>query len=256
MLLAIARNSFLILRRDKIFVPVVVVLTFCSLIATIASEWSLSNLFHTTIYLNTFSFHLLGTAIGIFWGVKSIGSCIDDGSIEVELAGPCPKEIWALGRFLGLVGVILSISLLFLAVGTLFLAGSGNLEFVTSAQALAFLGQVLTVLVIASLAFMLSTFVNQGLALFATFSLWIAGMLSPMVLLAVQTNINDLFTIILEKFVVVWNLQRLNFVEAALNTKSPLVLNDVLFNFVYGMCLLGFFLTVTALRIRKMELTR
>ena len=256
MILAIAKNSFLILQRDKIFIPVLIALAVCGLVASMSSDWSIENLFDTSIMIGTLSFHSIGAVVSIFWGVRLFGNTMSDGSIEVELSSSIARYKWALGKFLGFSYVLILIAILFAFMWGTILYVQDNLYYFLEPHFINFTTHFVLWLVLGSMSFFVSTLVNQGLAVFASFSLWIAGMISPLIIVAIKGPNLHSDSFMAEQIAKIWDLQRLNLLERSLDYSSMLSWSEATPNILYGLFLTVFFLSATCYRIEKMDLSR
>ena len=100
--LAIAQETFLSLKRDKIFQPLSIIIAAAVGVAVFAADWSLesrSQVYHDIV---VFIFQVSGAFISMIWGVKIISDSKQDGSIELSMSRPLPRSQWLLGRMLGL----------------------------------------------------------------------------------------------------------------------------------------------------------
>src|SRR5690606_2914998 len=140
-------------------------------LANLASDWSVGDFTKILFDVGAFGYQITGSLVAIFWGTKLINDAQRDGSIELYLAAPIPRGVWLLGRFVGLC-----LSLIFLAVillafwqATMLL---NDFELMTAKQFSVFGFMLLGWLVLAALSMFFASFCGQGVALFASISLW------------------------------------------------------------------------------------
>src|SRR5271169_3241497 len=98
----IALETFLLLRRDRIFAPALVLgLAACAL-ALLASDWSIEDFSKILYDVGYFGFQITGGLVALVWGTKTVGDSRQEGSLEVQLAAPISRFTWLIGKYLGL----------------------------------------------------------------------------------------------------------------------------------------------------------
>src|SRR5690606_34381136 len=98
----IAWETFVLLRRDKIFVPALVISLLISVLANLASDWSVEDFEKILFDIGFFGFQMTGSLVAIFWGAKIISDSRQEGSLEVQLAAPISRGSWIIGKYAGL----------------------------------------------------------------------------------------------------------------------------------------------------------
>jgi len=174
---AIAQETFLSLKRDKIFQPLSIIIAAAVAVAIFAADWSLesrSQVYHDII---VFIFQVSGAFISMIWGVKIISDSKQDGSVELSMSRPLPRSQWLLGRMLGLFFSLLAMSFI---TGLIWRLGAVACDIETNTLwfSIALAQTTLLWFITGSVAIFMSSFTGPGTALFASISIWILGLLS------------------------------------------------------------------------------
>lgn len=244
-LLLVALENFRLLRRDRIFVPVIFACSLITILANLVSGWSIEDFHKILIDLGFFGFHITGSAIAVFWAVKTLADARESGALEVQLAAPIGRSNWLIGRYLGLSAVLLLLAGFVLTFwqGFMLLNDFGWMQ---PRELVAFSFLPLTWLVLAALGFMLATFCSQGVAFFATGSLWIAGQTTSLVAAALPSQSDEITRRIVNSLARFWDLQQLNLVDFATGM-AVVGQEELLLRGAYGLGLIAIFLTIGAL---------
>lgn len=250
-LLAITRATLLGLRRGPVFIPVLILIGFLAIFASIASSWGIAEFRKILFDIGSFSFHITGNFIAIFWAVKVLVMSRLDGSIETQLASPVSRPLWILGRALGLgfALVVLGFSLTFLWQIMMFLTGFGLMR---SEELFSFLSQILGWLVISSVGLFFASFCGLVTAIFAAFASLVAGLMTELIVstLREEDNVWSFLAYFFKILSKLWNLQVFN--------RSPAFFLEgggtiFLWTTSYAFLLISLFLCATALIFSRKE---
>ena len=235
----LSKESFLILRRDKIFVPVVVAGLAIAYFANLASGWGLEDFRKISFDIGLAGFRVTGAIVSILWGVRMITDPLQDRSIELRLAAPSARFIWILSRFTGLTVCLIVMGVAFTAVWQA-LMSINSFGRMSNADGWAFGLLALEWLVLGSIGILMGTIAGFSTALFATFSAWIAGLLAPIVAATMDPNINPAQKTLVEFIANTWNFQRFNISDQIDNGLRTIALPDLLPRLTWaGTILLG-----------------
>lgn len=241
----IALENFRLLRRDRIFVPAIFVCVLVAALANLASDWSIEDFRKILVDIGYFGFFVMGNAIAMFWGVKTLADARASGSLEVQLAAPVARATWLIGRYAGLGAALLLLALPMLGFwqALMLLNAFG---WMTPPELIAFAFIPLSWLVSAALAMLLATFCGQGVALFGTASLWIAGLSTRLVANSLPEDASQETRRVVLALARYWDLQQLNLVDFASGMAS--IGNDELvLRASYGLALIGICMGLGAL---------
>jgi len=222
----LSKESFLILRRDKIFIPIVIVALAIAFFANLASNWGVENYEKILFDIGLAGFRLTGGVVAILWGVRMITDPLQDRSIELRIASPSARFTWVLARFTGLALCLLLMGLIFVGIWQLLMALNqfgtmNNLQSWT-------LGMIVVEwLVLGAIGLLMGTIAGFSTALFATFSAWIAGLLAPIVAATAGSSTDATQRRFLEFVADVWNFQRFNLIEQLEAGKHTVMLSDI-----------------------------
>lgn len=209
-LFSITRATLLGLRRGPIFVPVLILICFLAVFASIASSWGIAEFRKVLFDIACFSFNITGNCIAIFWSVKVLVFGRLDGSTEIQLASPVPRPLWILGRALGVAFalIVMGLSLILIWQIMMLITGFGLMR---SEELFCLLSQILGWLVISSLALFFASFCGLVTSLFASFACLLAGLMTELIASTLHddgagTLLGDFFKILSK----LWNLQTFN----------------------------------------------
>ena len=179
--LVVAKNTFFILLRDRIFFWIACAITALIFIASALGEWSLDkhiDIFHnfTLIFIEFF-----GSALAVIWATRALADSSQDGSIEIHLAAPISRASWFFGKYLGIVFALVAINLLFLLIfaGINWLTLGQNLSYPLTISVIFF---ALYWSIIAAVGVFFTSIASQMIALLTTIGLWFAGLITSSVL--------------------------------------------------------------------------
>jgi len=232
----ISWETFVLLRRDKVFVPALVASLLISAFANLASDWSVEDFTKILFDIGFFGFHLTGSLVAIFWGAKIISDSKQEGSLEVQLAAPISRSTWIVGKYVGLSLCLMTLGLILYVIwqGLMLL---NNFGWMTQNQTICYLYMVLSWLVQGALAIMLASFMGQAIAMFATLCLWLTGMSSSLVANTVSPDSSYLLKTFVGGIARFWDFQQFNLIDFIQNN-NWLESRELAYRAAYGVLLI------------------
>lgn len=220
-ILIIARETFVLLRRDKIFLPLVVVGLCLVFFSSMMQDSSADELVKTMFNMGASGFFFTGIIICLLWGVKSICESRRDGSIELQLAAPVTRSQWLIGKYIGLCCSLLLVGIILFAAFQLMLYVDFK-KIMTGKQVLVFVYLYIGWMVFAAICTFFSTFCNTPTATFSSFCVWVTGMLSGVIVASAPPRSDGSIVETLVKMIAsFWDFQRFNLVEHAVRYSGP-----------------------------------
>lgn len=235
----IAHETMFLLRRGPIFIPAIVFTLIICVFAAVASAWGVAEFRKILFDIGGFGFHFIGNLVAIIWSVKIIAIARLDGSLEVQLASPVSRTAWLIGRFIGIYLSLLIMGILMLIVwqGIMLITQFGLF---TKEEFLAFCLQILGWGSTAALSLFFASFCGLITALFASFALWISGLLTELIAMTIRPDdVGNTLSSIFQTMSYVWNLQNFNRTPAYLFEHG---LQTVAWGSAYGIVLILFFI--------------
>ena len=250
----LTKESFLILRRDRVFLPIIFIGMIVSVFANIASNWGVDNYQKILFDIGLAGFRLTGATVAMLWGVRMIADPLKDRSIELRIASPSARFSWLMSRFIGLSFCLVLMGLIFAGVwqGLMMLNDFGQM---TNLQNWAIGLLVLEWIILGALGLLLGTLAGFSTAFFATFALWITGLVAPLVAATLGANSDPAQTQIVEFVANVWNFQRFNLIDQLEVGSNHVLLSDLLARLGWAGCVLAGCLTLAAMVFQKKDLT-
>lgn len=248
----ISKETFLLLRRDQVFLPVIVASILIAAFANLASSWTFTDLRKVLFDIGIFGFHLTGGIVALFWGHRMIADSRQEGALEVQLASPVSRSAWLLGKYLGLAFALLVLGALMLAIWQLLMALNG-FGLMTRPEFLTFLFTILGWLVLAALALLLATFSSPQVTLFAALCLWVAGLSTSLVEATLTPETPEITKKAVGLMARYWDLQQFNLVDWT-TLDLQVTAHDLAWKGAYGLTLILLFLTAGALIFKRRDL--
>lgn len=210
--IALHREGFKWLVRDKIFIPMILAGLMITLCSNLISNWSIEDFKKILFDVGIAGFRLVGGSIAILWGTRMIHDALTERSIEPRLAAPIRRETWFLARFTALASVLIIMGLVFLLSwqAIMLVTGGGTM---TNIQGWALGILVSEWLVLGALAMAIASFSGFAVALFASGALWIVGLMIPLLASTRDPTIVPETGIIVDFIADVWNFQRFNLID-------------------------------------------
>jgi ABC-type transport system involved in multi-copper enzyme maturation permease subunit len=250
--LTVTRESFLLLRRDKVFLPAALGGAFIVFFASIASQWAIEDFDVVAFDIAYAGFNFIGSLVAIYWSTKSVADARSEGTLEIQIAMPVGRGTWLLAKFMGLVLNLALLSILLIAAfqGALALHAYPLLTIKEVVpHAFLFIGWC----VLASLGIFFASFCGQATSLFSTLALWILGLTIPYIAATLAPTTDHVTRYLVETAAWGFDLQRFNVTE--LVTGSAPNLKEILkWNAVYGAAMIAFFLIGANLIFRKKDI--
>lgn len=177
-LYAVSRESFLILRREKIVIPMLVSVVIIFFLTTFISEWSITE-DRAILYFNIThtSLRFIGGLIAILFGTKMLHDSHISGSLETILSRPIHKVTFLIGSFIALFFALILFGLL----AGMSWYGINYLEDARVPGDFIYWGVILCVVewtLLAAIGYALSSVCRFEMSLLASIMLWVIGLLS------------------------------------------------------------------------------
>ena len=250
--IAITMETFIRLKRDRIFRPILIFGFLFMIFCSIVSGWSLENFNKVLFDLGSFGYELIGVAVALLWGTKIISDAKGEGSIELQLASPIRRSTWLFGKYLGLVIGLTMIACMLMVFWEAVLWYYKFPLFVPMEMHI-FLLITLEWFIIAAVAIFFSTLTSQPLALFSSFSLWLCGLAVAPITRTLPNETPETLKFLLHKFTMFWDLSRFHIVDRVMEG-SMLASRDINLRILYALCLIGIFLSVSGLVFRSRDM--
>lgn len=206
---AVTRETLLLLRRDKIFMPAAVIGSIIVAIAILASDWGIEEFAKILFDVGAAGYHLTGVAVAMLWGTKAVTDSRAEGSLEVQLASPISRPVWLIGKFFGLALALLLLAVILLVVLQILMLWK-NFGWMSEKHLLVFGLLTLNWLVVAGVAIFFASFSSANVALFCTLCLWLGGLVTNAVTRSISPKTPEYMRWLIEKLAMVWDLQRFN----------------------------------------------
>ncbi len=233
--LTIAAQTFTEARRNRVFYSLflfALVVVLSSVIFTEVTATTVDRMLKDT---GLAAINVFALALTIFAGVGIINREIDRRSIYTVLAKPVSRLSYVVGKYLGLVSIILATSSL-MFLGLLAVMKGYRTEIHTGIF-LGFLGILLEVLVLGAVAVLCSTFTTSFISAFICTAVYLSGHLSTEFLRVVRKSAGARRVVGETIYYLVPNLERFNFKYHAtydVSVPSTTLLAVVLFGLAYA----------------------
>lgn len=253
-ILAVIIETFTLLRRDRVFIPAIVLAVFIFLFASLASRWGIEEYEKFLYDVGFAGYSFMGCIVALFWGTKLLSDSRSDGSIEIQVASPISRSLWIVGKYLGLALTLLFLGLVLLLLwqGFVLIRGFPLME---ASQLITFLLFTLEWLVVAALAVSTASAGSQGTAIFSSLCLWIAGLTSLNIANAMPPNTPEASKLLLETIAKFWDFQRFNLSDVALVDGAFPTPQELGWRLGYGMGLIMLFIALACLSFHKRDVT-
>ncbi len=252
-LIAVTAETFIRLRRDKIFLPALMIGAGLLGLSGVASYWGVEEFFKILYDLGTAAYFFTGAAVAIFWGNKVVSDSRVEGSLEVQLASPISRSTWLLGKFLGLAAALILLALGFLVAwqGIYF---SYGLSWMKLFDLQLFGMLTIAWLILAALSIMFASFASQSVALFCTIWMFICGMISAPVMQTLSPETPESTRQIVSIIAGLWNLNTFNISQSVSKYHIPELPEDIAYRIGFGFVLGGFFLSMACLSFQRRDI--
>ncbi len=252
-ILAVASETFLRLRRDKVFLPALLIGIGLLGLTGLASYWGVEEFFKILYDLGTAAYLFTGSAVAIFWGNKIVSDSRQEGSLEVQLASPIGRSSWLIGKFLGLSAalVLLGVGFLIAWQGIYLSYGMGYMKGV---DLLMFALLTMVWFVLAALSIFFAALATQAVALFCSIWMFVCGLISGPILQALSPETPESTRKVVGVIAGIWNLHLFNISQTMSRYYIPEIPSDLGLRFGYGVLLCGFFLAAACLAFQKRDI--
>ncbi|MFW7381648.1 MAG: ABC transporter permease [Oligoflexus sp.] len=251
-IIPVIRETFLRLRRDRIFLPAAVVGIGMLFLSGLASYWGIEEFYKILYDLGTTAFHLTGVVVAIFWGIKLINDSKQEGSVEVQLAAPIRRTEWILGKFFGLSSALVLLGLIFL-IGWQMIYWFYGMGMMGWQSVGIFASLSCSWLVMAAAAILMATLSTQAVALFVSFWLLVCGLIAQPILQSLAPDTPALIRAGITGFTAIWDLQYFNLAEYG-PEKAALNLSQVLDRAAYALALVAGMLALASLSFTRKDI--
>ncbi|NRA64959.1 MAG: ABC transporter permease subunit [Pseudobacteriovorax sp.] len=248
----ITQETFVRLRRDRIFLPASIAGIGLIILSAFASYWGVEEFFKILYDLGTTVYHFTGATVAIFWGIKIIQDSRQEGSLEVQLASPVGRSEWLLAKYTGLATALGSLAVLFICGWqcVYFAYGMGWMGW---NQFGIFALLTLSWLVVGASSILMSIMATYAVALFASFWLFAVGLLTAPLMQSMAPDTPQHIRQFINSLAGLWNLHYFNLFEIGANQQNldPGMIGERL---AYATALIGFCLGLGAFIFRKKDL--
>jgi len=246
-------ESFLLLRRDKIFLPAVIAGVLIVVLANMASDWSIEDFDKILFDIGTFGFHLTGSIVALFWGTKAVVDSRKDGTLEVDLAAPVSRTIWLMGKFLGLCFSLgfLAIILMIIWQGVMILNQFG---WMTWQHIIVFFYLWINWIIVGAVATFFATFCSNAVALFSGLCFWLIGLSSASARQMLSPETPEPTQYIVKSIARFWDLQQFNLSNYIIGSEFPSVY-ELSWRLFYGVLLVLLLSSMSCVIFHKRDLT-
>jgi Cu-processing system permease protein len=250
--LTVGRESFLLMKRDKIFFPALAGSILVALFANLASDWSIAEFEKILFDIGGVGFQITGSLVAIFWGTKTIQDSRTEGSLEVQLATPLNRSSWLIGKYLGLVTALVFLMAIMLMLWQVLMLLNA-FGWMTANQVAIFSLLALSWLVLGAMSIFLASFCGQSVALFGALSLWFGGMAASLVNNSLAPETSEVTKSIVGNVARIWDLQRFNLIDFATNG-NILTKQEIISHAAYGTTLIAFFIVASTIIFTRRDL--
>lgn len=213
----ISGETFVLLRRDRLFGPAAGMMLVVAIVAVLVSDWSIEDFTKILYDVGVFGFQMTGSLVALTWGTKVVSDSRQEGALEVQLAAPVSRATWLVGKYIGLSLCLLLLLGLLLVVWQACLL-LNQFGWLTLPQLSMFGFMALGWLVLAALALMLGTMARQGTAFLAAVGLWIGGLATSLVASSLAPETPAAVRSVVNALARFWDFQQFNLVDHALDS--------------------------------------
>tara|TARA_Y100000991_G_C21933432_1_gene331883 strand:- start:334 stop:1098 length:765 start_codon:yes stop_codon:yes gene_type:complete len=231
----LTKESFLILRRGKLFLSSLVASMLVIIFANIASSWGVEEFYRILFDIGLLGFDMIGGMTAIIWGTYLIAEAQKDGSVEAQLASPISRNQWVIAKFLSLTLALSLLSCLLVIFWQLLML-LNNFGWLSKLSYL-FVVHTLGWFVLGSCALFFSTFCEGTTALFCSLCLWGMGLLSRVVFDSLPQDVDVISANIIGFIYKIWDLQFFN-ISFTASTSANYSLEQFLWTITYGLSIL------------------
>ena len=252
-ILTVTKDHVRLLRRDRIFLPALIVGIMLTQVGLALSDLSIEELEVVLFNFSQVGFLLTGATVAILWGSRLISDSRKDGSIEILLASPLSRSTMVVGKFLALLLTLTGLGIILMAFIQLafWLRGSA---WMTHNQLSTLCSTMMVWYLIGAFALFMSSIASTSVALFCSGSAWLLGMVSaPIYQSMMNQKVNPFSKQAMKYTAYVWDLQRFN-ISDWVNSKELISWTHVSSHVAYGTTLIAFLLLTTCIVVSRKDL--
>lgn len=250
----IAQETLVLLRRHKVFVPVIVAFGVIAFASTLTGQLSLEDFRKVLFDFGSLGFHLAGGVMAIFWGAKSMTDSRQEGSLEVQLASPVTRSTWLVGKFLGLSCALLTLGVIFLGLWQgLMLAF--DVGWMTTREIIAFGFLILIWNILAAVVVFFSSFCDLPVAVFSSTMFWVLGMAAPYLPTGLGADASVFASVISKALAKYGNLHTFNLSDLAYQADFP-GLDDLAWRLTNGLAMTAFIIALACALFSRRDIIR
>lgn len=172
-LVIIAKNTFVEMIRDRVLYIVLIFSILFMAFCFALGQLSYNEIFRLSVSMGQSGIHLCFSGLTIFLGCSVFYKEIEMKTIYTLLARPVTRDQYLLGKFLGLMSILLVILVGFIACFTIIELFLGMPLLITSYYS--FLGMFLESMVLLSITFLFSCFAKPFLSITGSLSFFLIG---------------------------------------------------------------------------------
>ncbi len=251
-LLPVAQETFLRLRRDRMFLPAAMVGLGLLALSGLASYWGVEEFLKILYDLGTTAFLFTGATVAIFWGNKIITDSRQEGSLEVQLASPISRSTWLLGKFFGLTAGLVTLAIVLL-IGWQGIYASYGMGWIPKNDIIIFAVLGISWIIMGAVAILFASLASAAIALFCTIWMFVIGLMSAPIMQALAPDTPAGTRRAVEILAGLWNLHSFNLGSYGGKTEF-LGQFELLSRCTYGFALIGVFLSLACFFFQRRDI--
>lgn len=251
-IIAIAMETFLRLRRDRIFLPATMVGMGLFALSGLASYWGVEEFFKILFDLGSITWLFTGSIVAIFWGNKIISDSRQEGSLEVQLASPVSRSAWLIGKFFGLTAALVLLALIFI-VGWQGIYWSYGMGWMPQQDLVIYALLSLTWVIMGAVSILFASLASAAIAMFCSIWMFVCGLLTAPIMQALAPETAPSARKTIEWLAGIWNLHLFNLANLG-GSKTFLPTLELLSRAGYGLLLVGFFMSLACLFFSRKDI--
>ncbi len=251
-ILAVSMETFLRLRRDKIFLPAAMVGCGLLIVSGLASYWGVEEFFKILYDLGSFVWLFTGAMVAIFWGNKIISDSRQEGSLEVQLASPISRSAWIIGKFLGLFAALTLLGIIFLVGWQAIYLGYG-MGVLPLRDVAIFSVLSISWVIMGAVSIFFASMASAAIALFCSIWMFICGLLTAPIMQTLAPDTPASTRKAIEMLTGFWNLHLFNLSNFGVG-KDFISQTELLSRLGYGFLLVGFFISLACFFFNRRDI--
>ncbi len=251
-ILAATAESFLLLRRQKIFLATFLIALIAFSFVNMSSNWGNMEWEKILFYFSAFVYITLGVLVAIIWASQMLKSGDGQTSQDIPLASALTRSEYLISRFLAIFLALSLIAAVFLCIIQVNMLAN-NYSWFTPRQLLVFFFLTWIWWLMAALTIFLRTICSATLTMILSLILFVVGMITKTLELAQNPDSSWLEKTLLAVAAKVWNLQHFNLTET-LFMDSVVTKEHLYVITAYGSLAILVLLASSVLTFRRMDL--